>query len=109
MLVYAVAGGPGRLPELVAPAVTYLASPQCVESGIIIEAGGGAFNRCSFVKSPGVTFDPAESPDADWFEARWDKITDLASAIPMWDIARTREEFAAEKAAGGGEAKRGSL
>ena len=32
-------------PELVAPAVTYLASPQCTESGLIIEALGGTFNR----------------------------------------------------------------
>ena len=96
-------------PELVAPAVTYLASPQCTESGIIIEAGGGAFNRCSFVKSPGVTFDPAETPDADWFEGRWAAITDLTGAIPMWDIARSRDEYAAESKDGGAAAKRNTL
>jgi len=92
-------------PELVAPAVTYLASPQCLESGIIIEAGGGAFNRCSFVKTPGVTVDPASAPDASWFEANWAAITDLADAVPMWDIARTRAAHDAAVASGAPSAR----
>jgi NAD(P)-dependent dehydrogenase (short-subunit alcohol dehydrogenase family) len=96
-------------PELVAPAVTYLCSPQCTESGMIIEAGGGTFNRCSFVKSPGVSINPKESPDADWVESHWSAITDLAGAVPMWDLAKTRAAHAAELSAGAGPATRNSL
>ncbi len=96
-------------PELVTPAVTYLASPQCTESGIIIEAGGGDFNRCSFVKSPGLTVPTTAAPDADWFEANWAEITDLAGAVPMWDLAKTREQHAAESAAGIQAAARNTL
>jgi NAD(P)-dependent dehydrogenase (short-subunit alcohol dehydrogenase family) len=96
-------------PELVAPAVTYLASPQCTESGIIIEAGGGGFNRCSFVKNEGVTVPSTAEPDASWFEANWGKITDLTGAVPMWDLAKTREKHAAEVAAGAQAATKNTL
>lgn len=87
-------------PELVAPAVTYLCSPQCTESGLIIEAGAGGFNRCSFVKSPGVTIPTSEQPDADWVEANFAKITDLTGSVPMWDLARSREAYAKQQAEG---------
>ncbi|MGE5597693.1 MAG: SDR family NAD(P)-dependent oxidoreductase [Hyphomicrobiales bacterium] len=83
-------------PELVAPAVTYLASPQCTDSGMIIEALGGAFNRCSFVKNDGVRIDPSENPDADWVEQNWAKITDLTGAYPMWNLGTTRDKHDAE-------------
>jgi short chain dehydrogenase len=96
-------------PELVAPAVTYLASPQCAESGFIIEAGAGTFNRCSFVKSPGLVIDTTEQPDANWVESNWAAITDLKGAVPMWDLARTREAYAAQLAAGTAQARPGSL
>jgi NAD(P)-dependent dehydrogenase (short-subunit alcohol dehydrogenase family) len=87
-------------PELVAPAVTYLASPQCTESGLIIEAGAGGFNRCSFVKGRGVSVPTTEQPDANWVEANWAAITDLDGAEPMWDLARTRKSYAEQLAAG---------
>jgi NAD(P)-dependent dehydrogenase (short-subunit alcohol dehydrogenase family) len=87
-------------PELVAPAVTYLASPQNTESGLIIEALGGAFNRCSFVKNEGVRVDPSSNPDANWVQENWAKITDLTGAIPMWNIGTTRAKFEADQAAG---------
>ncbi|MFN0147920.1 MAG: SDR family NAD(P)-dependent oxidoreductase [Dehalococcoidia bacterium] len=96
-------------PELVAPAVTYLCSPQCTESGMIIEAGGGTFNRCSFVKSTGVKVDTTATPDASWVEANWSKITDLNGAVPMWDLGKTREQHAAEAAAGGDQPKRNTI
>jgi NAD(P)-dependent dehydrogenase (short-subunit alcohol dehydrogenase family) len=87
-------------PELVAPAVTYLASPQCTESGLVIEAAGGVFNRCSFVKNEGARIDPSESPDADWVEANWGKITDLSGSFPMWNIGTSRAKHDEEVAAG---------
>lgn len=87
-------------PELVAPAVTYLSSPQCTESGIIIEAGGGTFNRCSFVKNDGVQVDSSETPDATWFESNWEKITDLSNAYPMWSLSQSRAKHEEEVASG---------
>lgn len=78
-------------PEHVAPAVTYLCSPQCVDSGIIIEGAAGRFNRCSFVRSKGVRYEgPAKT--ADWFEENWKAITDLDGAQAMWDVRQTRAE-----------------
>ena len=87
-------------PELVAPAVTYLASPQCTESGLVIEAAGGTFNRCSFMKNDGVRAEPASNPDADWVEANWSGITDLSGAYPMWNIGTTRARHDEDVAAG---------
>jgi NAD(P)-dependent dehydrogenase (short-subunit alcohol dehydrogenase family) len=91
-------------PELVAPAVTYMSSPQCTESGIIIEAGGGTFNRCSFVKSPGIKVDSTSEPDADFIEASWGKITDLEGSVPMWSLSETRAAHDAAPPASGPEA-----
>lgn len=97
-------------PELVAPAVTYLASPQCSESGIVIEAGSGTFNRCSFVKSKGVAVDPStSSPDANWFEENWTAITDLDGAEPMWNIQTSRAQHAKEVAEGAQQATKNTL
>ena len=96
-------------PELVAPAVTYLCSPQCTDSGYIIEAGAGTFNRCSFVKSKGLAVDTTSQPDAGWVESNWAAITDLEGAVPMWDLARTREAYAAAQAAGNAGQRAGSL
>ena len=87
-------------PELVAPAVTYMASPQCTESGIIIEAAGGGFNRCSFVKNEGLQVDAGTEPDANWVEANWKTMTDLSGAEPMWNIGQTRAQHDADAAAG---------
>lgn len=87
-------------PEHVAPAVTYLASPQCQESGICINASGGRYNRIAIVRNDGVSFDPHTHKDADWFEANWDTITDLTGAQAPWSFRETREEHYAAKKQG---------
>ena len=86
-------------PEHVAPAVTYLASPQCTESGIVIDAAGGHYGRTQMIRGKGVDFDPREFKDADWFEANFGKITDLTGAQAMWSMQQTREEHASAKKA----------
>nr|HMO96963.1 SDR family NAD(P)-dependent oxidoreductase [Tepidiformaceae bacterium] len=87
-------------PEHVAPAVTYLASPQCQESGVCINGSGGRYSRTAIVTNNGVNYDPHEFKDADWFEANWAKITDLSDAKVPWSFRETREEhYAAKKAA----------
>src|SRR4029079_7324338 len=58
MTIPLMAGRPGgeeRLaqmsPDLVAPAVTYMGSPECTDSGFIIEASGGRFGRAAIVRN----------------------------------------------------------
>jgi len=84
-------------PEHVAPAVTYLASPQCQESGICINASGGRYSRSAIVLTKGVNYDPHEFKDADWFESQWGKITDLEGSWAPWNMRETRDEHYAAK------------
>ncbi len=88
-------------PDHVAPAVTYLSSPQCNESGIIIDAAGGRYTRTAFVTSKGVQWDAHEFKDADWFSDNFEKITNLEGAVAPWSFGMSREAHAeAQKAAG---------
>lgn len=81
-------------PDLVAPAVTYLCSPECRDSGFIIEAGGGRFGRASVVRNRGIQ---VEQPDADMVAARWKEITSLEGAEPWWSMRQTLAERQAER------------
>jgi NAD(P)-dependent dehydrogenase (short-subunit alcohol dehydrogenase family) len=87
-------------PDHVAPAVTYLASPQCQESGVCIDASGGRYGRTAIVRNQGVTYDPHEFKDADWFESQWKAITDISAAKAPWSFRESREEHYAAKAQG---------
>jgi NAD(P)-dependent dehydrogenase (short-subunit alcohol dehydrogenase family) len=73
-------------PDHVAPVVAYLASSACQDSGYIIEAVAGRYNRASVVRGRGIGFDPAERKDVSWVAAHWDEITRLDGAEPMWTI-----------------------
>ena len=88
-------------PDHVAPAVTYLASPQCNESGICINASGGRYSRSAIVLTKGVQYDPHSFKDADWFEANFQQITDLEGSYAPWTFQLTRDQHnEALKAAG---------
>lgn len=84
-------------PELVVPAVTYMVSQDCTDSGYIIEAGAGSFNRASIVKGNGVAPGMDELKDAEWIQANWDKICDLEGAEPMWRTGQTLKDYLATK------------
>lgn len=84
-------------PDHVAPVVTYLCSSACTEAGLVIEAAGGRYNRCSFVRGPGITFGGKAVKDADWVAANWAQIISLEGAEPMWNIRETRAAHYAEK------------
>ncbi len=88
-------------PELVVPAVTWMVSKECQDSGIIIEAGAGNFNRASIVKGPGVQPGMADLKDAEWIQANWDKIMSLEGAEPMWRSGQTLKDYLASKGAQG--------
>ena len=74
-------------PDLVAPAVTYLASDSCTTSGMIINSGGGAFGRAAIVQNERV---PLANATADDVEAHWDQITSLDNAEVWWSVRETR-------------------
>ncbi len=76
-------------PELVAPAVIYMVSKECTDSGLVIEAGAGNFNRAAIVKGPGLRPGMDDIKDAEWCEANWAAITSLEGAEPMWAAGKT--------------------
>jgi NAD(P)-dependent dehydrogenase (short-subunit alcohol dehydrogenase family) len=88
-------------PEHVAPAVTYMCSPECQESGICIDASGGRYGRTAIVRNTGIRYDPHEFKDADWFADNWKAITDITGAPAPWSFRETRDEHYAAKAAAG--------
>ena len=69
--------------ELVSPAVAWLASERCTQSGLIISGGGGGFGRVQLVETRGVQFDPAEVVSVDVFDAALAEITDMSTATPL--------------------------
>ena len=69
----------GTPPECVTPAVVYLASEACRESGVIIRAQGGRFSRQAIAFNSGVYF--GEEPvTVEDFAEEWEAITDLSAA-----------------------------
>ena len=87
-------------PDLVAPAVVYMASNECQDSGLIIEAGAGNFNRAAIVKGPGLQPGMADVKTAEWCQENWAAITSLEGAEPMWRTGQTLKAYLAEKAKG---------
>jgi NAD(P)-dependent dehydrogenase (short-subunit alcohol dehydrogenase family) len=83
-------------PEHVAPAVTFMASPRCTQSGMVMEAGGGSYATSFMVRTAGVAFDPNEPKDADWIESHLDELTNMDGANVLWGIGETREDHYAK-------------
>ena len=67
-------------PEFVAPAVAWLCSDACDQTGIIISAGGGYFSRAAVVEGPGVVFGTDREIDVEMFTAKLGQILDLDGA-----------------------------
>jgi len=70
-------------PELVTPAVAWLASEQCAESGLILSVGGGYIARVQIVEGAGVRFDPAAPLTPEAIAADWTNIADMRKAKPF--------------------------
>ncbi len=70
-------------PELVAPAVAWLSSENCTDTGILINAIGGYFSRMMYCESPGVQFDPRDPVTVDMFDEAYDRIKDMDGATPV--------------------------
>ena len=65
-------------PELVSPAVAWLASEQCNVSGEIIGANAGYYKRVKYVESEGVQFNPTEPVTPEMFAEALPRIMDLS-------------------------------
>lgn len=65
-------------PAFVSPAVVHLASDECTDTGMVILAGGGQYQRVALFATPGHRFDHVPSPED--LAARWQAITDLEGA-----------------------------
>jgi putative sterol carrier protein len=68
-------------PEFVAPLVLYLCSKECGETGMILNAGMGYFNRATVVSGPGaVVGDGKAAPTVEEIHRNWDAIHELSGA-----------------------------
>jgi NAD(P)-dependent dehydrogenase (short-subunit alcohol dehydrogenase family) len=65
-------------PELVSPAVAWLASEQCNISGEIIGANAGYYKRVKYIESEGVQFNPTEPVTPEMFAEALPQIMDLS-------------------------------
>ena len=86
-------------PDYVVPAVVYLVSKECTDSGLIIEAGAGRFNRAALVKGRGIDAGLDEVKTAEWVAEHWKEITSLEGAVPMWNAQMTLEDYLKQKQA----------
>ena len=85
------------VPEMVVPAVTYMVSKDCSDSGLIIEAGAGNFNRAAIVKGPGLRPGMDDLKSAEWCEENWPTITSLEGAEPQWRTGQSMKDFLTSK------------
>lgn len=65
-------------PAYVSPAVVYLASEECTDTGEVILAGGGHYSRAHLMRARGVRFDGV--PTVDELAARWTQVMDMNDA-----------------------------
>ena len=97
-LMQGAPGGEERLqkmsPESVAPAVTYLCSPDCKDSGMIIEASGGDYGRAAIVRNQRTHI---ENATADQIAEQWSAITSLESAEPWWSVRQSWKDHLKEQ------------
>ncbi|MDB5698706.1 MAG: 3-hydroxyacyl-CoA dehydrogenase [Alphaproteobacteria bacterium] len=80
-------------PELVSPAVAWLASERCDVSGHTITAGGGAFGRVHYFETAGVRFAADEPASVEAFDAEFAAVDSLARAEECAIGSRMRAAF----------------
>lgn len=68
----------------VTPAMLYLCSEQCRDTGAYINAFAGYFSRSAIVTGPGTVFHDKPSPED--IMAAWDRIMELENARPHGDL-----------------------
>ncbi len=88
---------PHMKPELVSPAVAWLASEDCTVSGQIIAATAGGFARVQYFVTEGVQFDPEQPVTIEMFAEAFPALSDLSTAKPytglMGNVERKLREI----------------
>jgi hypothetical protein len=79
-------------PDHVAKVVALLASRDCPDSGVILEAMAGRISRAAIVRGRGIEYDAAKPRDPDWIAAHWDQITSLDGAQLMWSLGESLDK-----------------
>ncbi len=73
-------------PEFVAPLVMYFCSEECSDTGMILNAGMGCFNRAAVVTGPGsVVGDGVTPPTPEQIHQSWDAIDSLSGAVESYN------------------------
>ena len=70
-------------PELVSPAVAWMASENCNITGQIIAAAAGGYSVVQYYQSEGVQFDPEAPVTLEMFDEAFPKISDMSNAAPL--------------------------
>lgn len=68
--------------ENVSPAVVWMASDDCTETGLTLVAGGGFFARLNLFRGQGAVLDPTVPISAEDFAAKLPQITEMTAAEP---------------------------
>ena len=76
--------------DWVTPALIYLCSKQCSETGMLINAFASYFSRSAIVTGPGMTF--SKKPAAEDIMEQWGRITDLKNASTHDDLTELVNE-----------------
>jgi NAD(P)-dependent dehydrogenase (short-subunit alcohol dehydrogenase family)/putative sterol carrier protein len=99
-------------PDYVAPIVLYLCSRECTDSGVVVNAGPGAYSRAAVVTGPGaVVGEPGVAPTPEQIERRLADIDRLEGAARYDDAMVAAMAFvqaAQRREAPGGGAKGGA-
>ena len=77
----------GRLaPEHVTPLVLYLCSEECEDTGLVLNAAAGLFNRAAMLTNKGILLRDGEGPTTpEAIEKRWEELNDLGGAAETSD------------------------
>jgi NAD(P)-dependent dehydrogenase (short-subunit alcohol dehydrogenase family) len=70
-------------PELVSPAVAWMASENCTVTGQIIAASAGGYSVVQYYQSEGVQFDPEAPVTLEMFDEAFPKLSDMTNAAPL--------------------------
>jgi NAD(P)-dependent dehydrogenase (short-subunit alcohol dehydrogenase family) len=82
-------------PDFVAPAVLYLCSEECVDSGVVINAAAGYYSRSAIVTGPGaILSDGAKVPTPEDVRNSWKQIMSLDSPDYYYQSAEMFNAFA---------------
>lgn len=83
-------------PELVAPAVLFLASERCTSNGGMFAVAGGHVAKLEVHKAPGVQFDPNQAVTPEMVAQRFEAVCDMSGAAEFRGTQAAMEKMLTE-------------